>query len=46
MAEQSGLSAVESRVADYLARFGPQTTKALSQLVGLSLASITALMWR
>jgi DNA-binding MarR family transcriptional regulator len=46
IAEQRGLSAVESKVTDYLARFGPQTPKALSQLSGLSPASITALVDR
>ncbi|MFK0243057.1 MarR family winged helix-turn-helix transcriptional regulator [Amycolatopsis azurea] len=46
IAEQGGLSAVESKVADYLARFGPQTPKALSQLSGLAPASITALIDR
>ncbi|AUI62488.1 MarR family winged helix-turn-helix transcriptional regulator [Amycolatopsis sp. BJA-103] len=46
IAERSGLSAVESKVADYLARFGPQTPKALSQLSGLAPASITALIDR
>ena len=46
IAEQSGLSAVESKVTDYLARFGPQTPKALSQLSGLAPASITALIDR
>ncbi|MGY6657298.1 MarR family winged helix-turn-helix transcriptional regulator [Amycolatopsis sp. TRM77291] len=46
IAEQRGLSAVESKVTDYLARFGPQTPKALSQLSGLAPASITALIDR
>ncbi|MFI5558750.1 MarR family winged helix-turn-helix transcriptional regulator [Amycolatopsis japonica] len=46
IAELSGLSAVESKVTDYLARFGPQTPKALSQLSGLAPASITALIDR
>ncbi|WP_037307250.1 MarR family winged helix-turn-helix transcriptional regulator [Amycolatopsis orientalis] len=46
IAEQSGLSAVENKVTDYLARFGPQTPKALSQLSGLAPASITALIDR
>ncbi|WP_410660245.1 MarR family winged helix-turn-helix transcriptional regulator [Amycolatopsis sp. lyj-112] len=46
IAEQSGLSAVEAKVSDYLARFGPQTPKALSQLSGLAPASITALIDR
>ncbi|WP_340686163.1 MarR family transcriptional regulator [Amycolatopsis coloradensis] len=46
IAEQRGLSAVESKVTDYLARFGPQTPKALSRLSGLAPASITALIDR
>lgn len=46
IAEQRGLSVVESKVTDYLARLGPQTPKALSQLSGLSPASITALVDR
>ncbi|MFE5502463.1 MarR family winged helix-turn-helix transcriptional regulator [Amycolatopsis japonica] len=46
IAELIGLSAVESKVTDYLARFGPQTPKALSQLSGLAPASITALIDR
>ncbi|WP_409493404.1 MarR family winged helix-turn-helix transcriptional regulator [Amycolatopsis sp. cmx-11-12] len=46
IAEQRGLSAVESKVTDYLARLGPQTPKALSQLSGLAPASITALIDR
>lgn len=46
IAEQSGLSAVESKVTDYLARLGPQTPKALSQLSGLAPASVTALIDR
>ncbi|WP_410647476.1 MarR family winged helix-turn-helix transcriptional regulator [Amycolatopsis sp. cmx-4-54] len=46
IAEQRGLSAVESKVTDYLARFGPQTPKALSRLAGLAPASITALIDR
>ncbi|MEV6909526.1 MarR family transcriptional regulator [Amycolatopsis sp. NPDC051071] len=46
IADQSGLSAVESKVSDYLARFGPQTPKELSKLSGLAPASITALIDR
>lgn len=46
IAEQRGLSAVESKVTDYLVRFGPQTPKALSHLSGLAPASITALIDR
>ncbi len=46
IAEQRGLSAVESKVTDYLARLGPQMPKTLSQLSGLSPASITALVDR
>ncbi len=46
IAEQSGLSAVESKVTDYLACLGPQTPKDLSKLSGLAPASITALVDR
>ncbi len=46
IAEQRGLSAVESKVTDYLARLGPQTPKDLSRLSGLAPASITALIDR
>jgi DNA-binding MarR family transcriptional regulator len=41
-----GLSAVESKVLDYLARFGPQTPKELARLSGLAPASVTAMVDR
>jgi predicted transcriptional regulator len=46
IAETRGLSAVESKVLDYLARFGPQTPKDLAQLSGLAPASVTAMIDR
>ncbi|WP_370932990.1 MarR family winged helix-turn-helix transcriptional regulator [Amycolatopsis sp. cg13] len=46
IAEQSGLSAVESKVTDYLARLGPLTPKELAEYAGLAPASVTALVDR
>ncbi|PKV93158.1 DNA-binding MarR family transcriptional regulator [Amycolatopsis echigonensis] len=46
IAEQNGLSAVESKVADYLARLGPLTPKELAEYAGLAPASVTALVDR
>ncbi|WP_037354324.1 MarR family winged helix-turn-helix transcriptional regulator [Amycolatopsis orientalis] len=46
IAEQSGLSAVESKVTDYLARLGPLTPKELAGYAGLAPASVTALVDR
>lgn len=46
IAEQNGLSAVESKVADYLARLGPLTPKELAGYAGLAPASVTALVDR
>ena len=41
-----GLSAVDTKVLDYLARFGPQTPKDLARLSGLAPASVTAMIDR
>jgi len=46
IAELRGLSVVESKVMDYLARLGPQTPKDLARLSGLAPASVTALVDR
>jgi DNA-binding MarR family transcriptional regulator len=46
IAEQRGLSAVESKVSDYLARLGPLTPKELAGYSGLAPASVTALIDR
>lgn len=46
ISETRGLSAVESKVLDYLARFGPQTPKDLARLSGLAPASVTAMIDR
>ena len=46
IAETRGLSPVESKVLDYLARLGPQTPKDLARLSGLAPASVTALIDR
>ncbi|MDT8910587.1 MarR family transcriptional regulator [Amycolatopsis sp. PS_44_ISF1] len=46
IAERRGLSAVENKVLDYLARFGPLTPKDLVKYSGLAPASITALIDR
>ncbi|MYW91907.1 MarR family transcriptional regulator [Amycolatopsis rubida] len=46
IAEQNGLSAVESKVTDYLARLGPLTPKELAEYAGLAPASVTALVDR
>jgi DNA-binding MarR family transcriptional regulator len=46
IADQRGLSAVESKVMDYLVRLGPQTPKDLAHLSGLAPASVTALIDR
>ncbi|MET9261870.1 MarR family transcriptional regulator [Amycolatopsis sp. NPDC004079] len=46
IAEQSGLSAVESKVTEYLARLGPLTPKELAGYAGLAPASVTALVDR
>jgi DNA-binding MarR family transcriptional regulator len=46
LAEQGGLSAVESKMLDYLARLGPLTPKDLVKYSGLAPASITALVDR
>ena len=39
IAEQHGLSTVETKATDYLARFGPLTPKQLTQHSGLAPAS-------
>jgi DNA-binding MarR family transcriptional regulator len=46
IAETRGLSPVESKVLDYLARLGAQTPKELARLSGLAPASVTALVDR
>ncbi|WP_328605340.1 MarR family transcriptional regulator [Amycolatopsis sp. NBC_00345] len=46
IAEVRGLSAVENKVLDYLARLGPLTPKELAKYSGLAPASITALIDR
>lgn len=46
ISETRGLSAVESKVLDYLARFGAQTPKDLARLSGLAPASVTAMIDR
>jgi len=46
LAAQSGLSAVESKVGDYLDRLGPLTPKELAEYSGLAPASVTALIDR
>jgi DNA-binding MarR family transcriptional regulator len=46
ISERRGLSPVESKVLDYLARLGPQTPKELARLSGLAPASVTALVDR
>lgn len=46
IADQRGLSAVESKVSDYLARLGPLTPKELAGYSGLAPASVTALIDR
>jgi DNA-binding MarR family transcriptional regulator len=46
IAELRGLSAVESKVMDYLARLGPLTPKDLARYSGLAPASVTALIDR
>lgn len=46
IAETRGLSAVETKVLDYLARFGSQTPKDLARLSGLAPASVTAMIDR
>ena len=46
ISETRGLSAVESKVLDYLARFGTQTPKDLARLSGLAPASVTAMIDR
>jgi len=46
IAETRGLSAVDTKVLDYLARFGPQTPKDLARLSGLAPASVTAMIDR
>jgi len=46
IAERRGLSAVESKVSDYLARLGPMTPKDLAAFSGLAPASVTALVDR
>lgn len=46
ISETRGLSAVESKVLDYLARFGSQTPKELARLSGLTPASVTAMVDR
>ncbi len=46
ISETRGLSAVESKVLDYLARFGSQTPKDLARLSGLAPASVTAMIDR
>ncbi|MFT7870414.1 MULTISPECIES: MarR family transcriptional regulator [Amycolatopsis] len=46
IAATRGLSAVETKVLDYLARFGSQTPKELARLSGLAPASVTAMIDR
>jgi DNA-binding MarR family transcriptional regulator len=46
IAEQGGLSTVESKVLDYVTRLGPLTPKELAGYSGLAPASITALVDR
>jgi DNA-binding MarR family transcriptional regulator len=46
IADTRGLSAVDTKVLDYLARFGPQTPKDLARLSGLAPASVTAMIDR
>ncbi|MFD2468164.1 MarR family winged helix-turn-helix transcriptional regulator [Amycolatopsis silviterrae] len=46
LAERNGLSTVESKVTDYLARLGPLTPKVLAEYAGLAPASVTALVDR
>lgn len=46
IAERRGLSAVETKVLDYLARLGPLTPKDLADYSGLAPASVTALIDR
>ncbi|AKU15057.1 MarR family winged helix-turn-helix transcriptional regulator [Luteipulveratus mongoliensis] len=46
IAEKRGLSAVESKICDYLARLGPLTPKDLAEFSGLAPASVTALTGR
>jgi len=46
ISEARGLSAVESKVLDYLARIGAQTPKDLARLSGLAPASVTAMIDR
>ncbi|WP_033289975.1 MarR family winged helix-turn-helix transcriptional regulator [Amycolatopsis jejuensis] len=46
IAEQRGLSTIESKVTDYLARIGPLTPKELAEYAGLAPASITAMVDR
>src|SRR5437763_280100 len=46
ISETRGLSAVDSKVLDYLARFGPQTPKDLARLSGLAPASMPAMIDR
>jgi DNA-binding MarR family transcriptional regulator len=46
ISEQRGLSTIEAKATDYLARFGPLTPKQLTQHSGLAPASVTALIDR
>src|SRR5437016_4308470 len=46
IADKRGLSAIESKATDYLARFGPLTPKDLVRHSGLAPASVTALVDR
>ncbi|MFE0020108.1 MarR family winged helix-turn-helix transcriptional regulator [Amycolatopsis sp. NPDC059021] len=46
IAELNGLSTVESKISDYLARLGPMTPKELARYSGLAPASVTALVDR
>ncbi|GAA1979654.1 MarR family transcriptional regulator [Amycolatopsis minnesotensis] len=46
IAETAGLSATESKTADYLDRLGPLTPKELAKHSGLAPASVTALIDR
>ncbi|WP_158879466.1 MarR family winged helix-turn-helix transcriptional regulator [Amycolatopsis anabasis] len=46
IAAASGLSATESKAADFLARLGPLTPKELAEHSGLAPASVTALIDR
>lgn len=46
LAEQIGLTPIETKTVDYLARFGAMTAKELAEHCGLKPASVTALIDR